>query len=730
VSSEGCFRESEINLIVSSTQLPTGFRETIYECDDGIDLYDGIAVFDLTAVEAPITSQLPSGQMLDITYYETLNDAILESNAINNTTSYENSISGVQDIFIRVENENTSDCIAVGNFLRLNVEEVPINPGTIQIVQCDQSNDGMESIDTSGLNAQTLHGQSDVSIEYFDAGNNSLGNSLPNPFNTATQTLQVVLSNSLSQDADGACSTSFDLEFVVDAGVQAFPVPIFAACDDDRDGLHSFNTAGLEASILNGQSNVQIEFKDASGLTIATPFPDSFTTNSQIVTARVINPNNPLCFEETSVEFVVTTTPVAGSVEDDIRCDDDGNDGNILYRLNDFDAQILDGQSAAAHSISYHATDQDARTGTGALPNNYTSSADRETIHARIEAIENTGCYAVTSFDIGLAYQPEATDPFNLDFCDDISNDGLTAIDFNEYMTQLLDGQNPNLVDIYFYESLIDAENDDSRLALNYQTQSRQQTIYVRYENPNYPQCYEITSIDIEVWEVPVLDLPEEAAKCENGTLELSIDDTYDSYLWSTGDTTSSILIDSSGIYEVEAAIDHGVIECITSAQVNIVESTAPVIEDIIINDWTRDKNSIEVVVSGNGEYEFSLDGEGFQSSNIFTNLDRYSYEVIVRDTNGCGEAREQVRLLNYPAFFTPNNDGFNDRWQIINANAEPDSIIFIYDRYGRLIKQLSPLEAGWDGTFNGIDLPSSDYWFTFKRSNGEVLKGHFSLKR
>jgi gliding motility-associated-like protein len=227
-----------------------------------------------------------------------------------------------------------------------------------------------------------------------------------------------------------------------------------------------------------------------------------------------------------------------------------------------------------------------------------------------------------------------------------------------------------------------------------------------------------------------VLDLPEEAAKCENGTLELSIDDTYDSYLWSTGDTTSSILIDSSGIYEVEAAIDHGVIECITSAQVNIVESTAPVIEDIIINDWTRDKNSIEVVVSGNGEYEFSLDGEGFQSSNIFTNLDRYSYEVIVRDTNGCGEAREQVRLLNYPAFFTPNNDGFNDRWQIINANAEPDSIIFIYDRYGRLIKQLSPLEAGWDGTFNGIDLPSSDYWFTFKRSNGEVLKGHFSLKR
>jgi len=55
---------------------------------------------------------------------------------------------------------------------------------------------------------------------------------------------------------------------------------------------------------------------------------------------------------------------------------------------------------------------------------------------------------------------------------------------------------------------------------------------------------------------------------------------------------------------------------------------------------------------------------------------------------------------------------------------------INIFDRYGKLIISLDPESDGWDGTYNGAKLPSTDYWFVVTRANGQVHKGHFSMKR
>jgi gliding motility-associated-like protein len=71
-----------------------------------------------------------------------------------------------------------------------------------------------------------------------------------------------------------------------------------------------------------------------------------------------------------------------------------------------------------------------------------------------------------------------------------------------------------------------------------------------------------------------------------------------------------------------------------------------------------------------------------------------------------------------------------NDTWQITNGINETGNIIYIYDRYGKLLKQLSSDSSGWDGTFNGNKMPTSDYWFLLKRQNGVQYKGHFTLKR
>jgi gliding motility-associated-like protein len=53
-----------------------------------------------------------------------------------------------------------------------------------------------------------------------------------------------------------------------------------------------------------------------------------------------------------------------------------------------------------------------------------------------------------------------------------------------------------------------------------------------------------------------------------------------------------------------------------------------------------------------------------------------------------------------------------------------------IFDRYGKLLKELDSNSLGWDGTYMGQALLSTDYWFVVIRQNGKEYKSHFSLKR
>ncbi|MBC8883854.1 T9SS type B sorting domain-containing protein [Flavobacterium piscinae] len=105
-------------------------------------------------------------------------------------------------------------------------------------------------------------------------------------------------------------------------------------------------------------------------------------------------------------------------------------------------------------------------------------------------------------------------------------------------------------------------------------------------------------------------------------------------------------------------------------------------------------------------------------------------YVVYVKDNLGCGIIKETISILMYPYFFTPNGDGYNDSWQIFQGHSEPSLEVLIFDRYGKLLKTFFGNSIGWDGTSNGVLLPSSDYWFIVKRENGKIHKGHFTLKR
>ncbi|MBE9576848.1 T9SS type B sorting domain-containing protein, partial [Flavobacterium proteolyticum] len=135
-------------------------------------------------------------------------------------------------------------------------------------------------------------------------------------------------------------------------------------------------------------------------------------------------------------------------------------------------------------------------------------------------------------------------------------------------------------------------------------------------------------------------------------------------------------------------------------------------------------------VTGGSGTLMYSLDEGTLQSSNVFTNVSAGPHTITVVDTQGCTYLTYTLLVIDYPHYFTPNGDGINDGWFI--AGLQDTDVIYIFDRYGKLIKQLRG-EEFWDGTYNQENLPSTDYWFTVDYlENGakKQFKAHFSLKR
>jgi len=556
-NANGCFRISQLNLIISTTQIPLNFAKTFTECDDAIlgTNTDGIAGFDFSGVTVEIQNIFPVGQLLDITYYRNLVDALAEKNAISDISNYRNiGYPNTQNIFIRVDSQTNNDCLGLGSHITLNVERIPIAKSLTQI-HCDDDQDGKFAFDTTTLQSQLLNGLTNVSVAYFDQNNVPLSSPLPNPFDTTSQTLKVVVTNNTPK----ACSFDTTIQFVVDDLPEAFAVAtnLTTTCDDEadpnlQDGKYAFDTSSFQNTILGGQTGMTIKYFDGNNNPLSSPLPNPFVTATQNVRVEVINPINTTCTATVTLPFVVNPVPEIALTGNELVC------SNLPTFTKVLDAGLLDGSPTTNYTYEWFFNGNQ-------IPNeiNYTLTINQAGTY-KVIVTNNQGCFRTRTFTVLASDKANITD-------------------------------------------------------------------------------------------VKIVDLSE--------------------------------------------------------------------------------SNSITVSVAASlGDYVYALDDENgsYQTDNVFTNVSAGIHTIYVKDLNGCGITPKEVAVLGIPNFFTPNDDDYNDYWNIkgVNTSFNANTIIYIFDRFGKLLKQISPLSQGWDGKFNGQPMPASDYWYSIQLEDGLVVKGHFSLMR
>jgi gliding motility-associated-like protein len=341
------------------------------------------------------------------------------------------------------------------------------------------------------------------------------------------------------------------------------------------------------------------------------------------------------------------------------------------------------------------------------------------------------GCESVNrlAVTVSISMPTVIVNDVAVSFCDDL-NDGVEIVDLVSYDRAItLDAS----TQIRFYPSLADAQNQNNTAEIvsanSYNLQTGVTTLYARVDSND--KCYQEVKLVLTLFSEPVISIGDEVTLCENSNVTIDAGAGFDTYLWSTTETTPSITVSDVGNYSVTVTKNNGTISCSATKDFVVALSNAAVISGIDIVDWTDNQNTITVNLSATslGDYEYSLDGVTYQDENVFTGLLSGSYTVFVRDKNGCGIISQIVYVLNYPKFFTPNGDGFNDTWAVKLSEMEASLKTRIFDRFGKFLKEFANTSS-WDGTYNGHQLPSDDYWFEVFRGNNKIFRGHFAMKR
>ncbi|WP_104736257.1 T9SS type B sorting domain-containing protein [Hanstruepera ponticola] len=647
---------------------------------------------------------------------------------------------------------NNGDCEFLEGEAIVEYFDYPVANPVSDLSVCDDNNDGTWAFDLSIKNDDILLNQDSTvySVHYFesfsDAQNNE--NEITSLYTNTTNPSTIFARIHNNGNINCYQITDFDVE--VFSSPTANTIDTQELCDNDDDGddangqilidLQSFNQHVLGTQ---NPTNYTITYHNSQSFAENgdNSLPLNYYNNiafQEEIFVRIENNFNEDCFDVTSFNILVNPIPQSFDAEL-IQCDEDGNvDGFTTFNLNEaFDD--LTGSSSAVY-VEFYNSINDAENNNGILnASGYNNGSNPEVIYAKV--IDNdSDCYSISELRLEVS-TTQISDYIAPEVCDELdSEDGINTFDLDA-ITAAIQADNSLVFPVTYYETYNDALLEQNELLSPYNnTIPYNQTIFSRVENDN--ACYGIGEVILTVNPLPEMEEDETLLYCLNEfPTPIMIDagilndnpSNY-SYSWSSGQDTYEIAVNQTGVYTVTST---NVFGCSKSRNITIEPSNVATIESFEVVDGSSN-NSITVIVSGEGEYDYALFDENglflyWQPENVFTNIPPGIYTVKVRDLkNDCGIVEELVSVIGFPKFFTPNGDGSNDTWNVkgVSGQFQPGTKILIFDRYGKLLKELSPSGQGWDGTFNGTRLPVSDYWFSVKLQDGRVFKSHFTLKR
>jgi gliding motility-associated-like protein len=505
--------------------------------------------------------------------------------------------------------------------------------------------------------------------------------------------------------------------------------------DLGTDRLRATNNSlcGNETLTLNALQNDVLSykwFKNGNLLSGNTGF-ELQVENEGIYSVEVLLDNGCTSYGSIQIEYSPLPIAIDSAL---VQCDTDGVfDGLTTFNLTQINETLINNNPNRA--VKFYTSLTSAQNSIDEIDGTaFNNSSNPQVVYAQL--IDTTSnCFDIA--ELTLSVSTSTANDAVLESCDlDGSLDGFYNFTLSDANTDVLYSL-PSTFTLNYYETYQDALLEVNPLAANYtNTTAYNQTIFARVENGN--DCHGINQVELVVYKLPELVIQEERIICINAipspiTLDAGIINGFTpvlSYDWSTGETTPQIQVNNPGVYTVNVTNSNG---CSKLRTITVLPSNIATFDSIDIIDGV-DNNRVTIFVSGEGEYEYALDTEftGYQESNQFSEVTPGYHTVYVRDKNDCGTVKKNIAVIGFPKFFTPNGDGYNDTWNVygINTPDQVNSEIYIFDRFGKLIIKLSPSSAGWDGTFNGVNTPSSDYWFYIKLNNNKIFRGHFSLRR
>jgi len=773
----GCKSVYSFNLQVNSApEIPTLIDLT--KCDEDNNPHDNQTYFDLT-VQTPILLTAQTGPATDYEVRYFVSQAFAEAGTPFIVSDANFMGTDGQDIWVRINNLVTG-CHNITRF-KLHVNSPLLLTQPDQITKCDEAlpNDQRTEFDLTIRENQITGGATGYTFAYYASTviPPAAGTLITTPTAyTNTATAQSIVIGVTSNEG---CTSYIRMTI----RVTPLPEPKFdpqpiVTCDDayPNDGITTVDVTVNATYIQNGDPTYVLTYHasqadaEAGVNPIATPTnwsnQDANGNALQSVWIRVTTaPASAAdrCSLVVEQPIVVNPLPAVGPMTTYYLCQP-GTSGSGIFDLTTKDPQALAGQNPADFTVTYHESHADAQNNTAIIttPSNYpyTNVIPAKVIGVRI--VNNaTGCVNTAFFELLVEEEATATapDPADTTVCDeDGTNDGFHTFDLTDLLdAQIMNGQtNPDYV-IHYYANAQDLINNnpipastnpaDNGHVVFTNTIAYQQTIIAQVTHTTTVSgCPANVDVILVVNPLPE-PTPNGGFVCidqETGTvlsthiINSGLDAATYSFEWFDG--TTLIAGETGPTLEVNHPATYSVVatNIATGCQnlpvsVTVTQSEPAAVTAYVSNAFT-DNQTITVEAIGIGEYVYQLDEGDIQTSPVFENVTHGSHTVTVYDNKGCASVTIPVTAINYPHYFTPNGDNYHDTWNIGDLENDASAKIYIFDRYGKLLKQIKPSKVtGWDGTLNGQPLPSTDYWFTVtytEQGQLKEFKAHFSLKR